>query len=234
MRFCPVCKKVVTHKDKRQIFCNQQCYNLIRKGKDNPNYGHKWNKEKKETLALKIKQQYNTGRKVWNKGLTKEDPRVAKYVSAHIGKPSGMLGKKAPHTSKNNKIRNTNNNPMWKKEARDKVSKANKGKTPWNKGIHAWYVAGKNNKKWKGDNWDRRSYRGSSWKSVIRQERLKRDDYKCVDCGITEKQHKNKLNCSLSIHHLEPWVLHHNNKIDNLITLCVSCHQKREAVICKK
>ncbi len=50
----------------------------------------------------------------------------------------------------------------------------------------------------------------------IRKERLELDEYKCQNCGT-----KNKI---LHIHHKIPLSKGGSNDIDNLITLCESCH----------
>ena len=61
----------------------------------------------------------------WNKGRSADpdspnyDPRVAKYVNTHIGKPSGALGKPW----------------KWSDESRERQSEQMKGRTAWNKGL---------------------------------------------------------------------------------------------------
>lgn len=52
----------------------------------------------------------------------------------------------------------------------------------------------------------------------IRQQVLKRDEFKCRKCGEDKK--------SLSIHHIDK--NKENNDIDNLITFCGTCHRKME------
>jgi len=73
-----------------------------------------------------------------------------------------------------------------------------------------------------------------------REQRLEMDDYECVDCGISVEEHIEKYGCSLHIHHIQPrsdftdstgdvdW--NRANKIDNLITLCASCHRVWEGL----
>lgn len=66
---------------------------------------------------------FKKGQRAWNKGRSADpdspnyDSRVAKYVRAHVGKPSGALGK----TWK------------WSDESRARQSERMTGKTPWNK-----------------------------------------------------------------------------------------------------
>ena len=52
----------------------------------------------------------------------------------------------------------------------------------------------------------------------IRKAVILRDKCKCMECG--------KSNCRLEVHHITPRRLKGANTLDNLITLCSSCHQK--------
>jgi 5-methylcytosine-specific restriction endonuclease McrA len=56
----------------------------------------------------------------------------------------------------------------------------------------------------------------------------KRDGYRCQHCGKTQKQNGR----SLDVHHIRPFRLFDNytdaNELDNLISLCMSCHGKAE------
>lgn len=54
----------------------------------------------------------------------------------------------------------------------------------------------------------------------IRKAVIFRDNCKCKECG--------KSNCILEVHHIIPKRLKSSNTINNLITLCSSCHQKTE------
>ena len=53
-----------------------------------------------------------------------------------------------------------------------------------------------------------------SIKTKLDEEAYARDGYKCVDCGKTN---------GLEAHHIVPDI----EEIDNLVTLCRSCHKKR-------
>ena len=122
-----------------------------------------------------------------------------------------------------------------------KISKKLKGRVPWNKGLTGetnkiirksneknseshkrsfkegkvqWnYVDGRS--KGKG----REKY-GCDWEK-IRQLILRRDNFICQKCGIKKKK--------LDIHHKIPFLISLDNSINNLITLCRSCHVKEEA-----
>lgn len=54
----------------------------------------------------------------------------------------------------------------------------------------------------------------------IRKAVILRDDCKCMECS--------KSNYKLEVHHITPKRLHGSNTLNNLITLCSSCHQKTE------
>lgn len=47
---------------------------------------------------------------------------------------------------------------------------------------------------------------------------LKRDRYKCVECGSTENIH---------VHHKQYRSNEGSNDLDNLVTLCAKCHKKK-------
>ena len=79
-----------------------------------------------------------------------------------------------------------------------------KGKKPWN------FIDGKSN--------DRRFTR--EWRNIAKKC-YERDGWKCIKCG-------NKG--SLNAHHIIPWSISKNDSLDNLITLCISCHKKIEPV----
>ncbi len=52
-------------------------------------------------------------------------------------------------------------------------------------------------------------------------------------CGISQKQAIKKYGSGLQVHHKIPYIFFNNdyikaNELDNLISLCRSCHQKEE------
>lgn len=62
---------------------------------------------------------------------------------------------------------------------------------------------------------------------------LQRDNYACRLCGITNQDHFIKYGRGLEIHHIDGNGImkdqnKKNNNINNLITLCCSCHPKIE------
>jgi hypothetical protein len=63
---------------------------------------------------------------------------------------------------------------------------------------------------------DNKDWRGTEWRK-IRLIVIKRDNYKCQLCPNTER---------LQVHHIIPWRDTHDNSPENLITLCIYCHQR--------
>ena len=62
-----------------------------------------------------------------------------------------------------------------------------------------------------------------------------RDDYRCQDCGMTNDEHIKKYQTWLTLHHKDGKGRNfpkreRNNSPDNLITLCLPCHGKRDSL----
>lgn len=67
----------------------------------------------------------------------------------------------------------------------------------------------------------------------MREVALRRDGYKCLHCGMTDMEHREKYNCSITVNHIDGrgWSAKvQNNKLENLETLCISCHIKKDIV----
>lgn len=88
---------------------------------------------------------------------------------------------------------------------------------------------GENSPAWRGGYKD---YKGSNWKRNARQAR-ERDNYICQDCMKTQSE----IGKRLDVHHIIPQrffeTLEESNILKNLISLCHSCHIKRDAKIWK-
>lgn len=87
----------------------------------------------------------------------------------------------------------------------------------------------KNNPKERYKIW--RRYQDKKKYDSKREQVLKRDNYQCKKCGITEEQHRKKYGYSLNVHHKDGHgynKLLKNNLMNNLITLCKSCHAKSD------
>ena len=77
----------------------------------------------------------------------------------------------------------------------------------------------------------------ASWRRVNDERRfngkkekiLKRDGYQCVKCNISEKEHIINTGMPLLVHHIDGNGKNakiKNNNLNNLQTLCFSCHTK--------
>lgn len=55
---------------------------------------------------------------------------------------------------------------------------------------------------------------------------LERDDYCCVACGMHDLEHKKKWGRPITIDHKDRD--RRNNSLDNLQTLCLSCHGRKD------
>ena len=73
----------------------------------------------------------------------------------------------------------------------------------------------------------RPEYRGGNWQGQARKARA-RDGFCCQGCGISEEA----LGRQLDVHHKVPFRLFESpleaNRLNNLISLCPSCHKKLE------
>jgi len=85
---------------------------------------------------------------------------------------------------------------------------------------------GKSNPNWNGGHSPERQsqYARSVWKELAKSI-LKRDKYKCQECGIGHTKNK------LVVHHIKPWSAYPELRfrVKNLITLCEICHRKKHS-----
>jgi 5-methylcytosine-specific restriction endonuclease McrA len=144
------------------------------------------------------------------------------YSKTRIGDKNPFFGK--TH-SKESLIKQSNsklglNNPMFGKkvplEVRLKISKSKKNKPRFD-------MVGNKNHMWRGGY---EPYYGPNWKEQRRLARL-RDNYKCQNCGKVEQLRE------LEVHHLKSFKSFNKNydkanDLDNLVTLCMTCHRKIE------
>lgn len=90
---------------------------------------------------------------------------------------------------------------------------------------------GSNNPSWiDGRSYNKRCYRGNDWESQ-RLLAYKRDNFTCQICQekCVAKNRKNKNqdhHLIIQCHHIVSWHLTQDNSLENLITLCASCHKK--------
>ena len=169
-----------------------------------------------------------------------------KQSKEHIEKRrKKMLGHKVSEETRE-KISNGNKGKIISEETKKKMSVSKKGKPTWNKGkklskdhreklskSHEGYIMpaepkrkigesmkGEKHHNWKGGK-TKRLLNRHSWK-LIRQQVLIKYDFKCQDCGKES---------NLCVHHVIPYREVREDKIENLIPLCRSCHIKEEGKI---
>jgi transposase len=89
---------------------------------------------------------------------------------------------------------------------------------------------GKHHPKWNGGSF---SY-GSGWSETKRERVRELDNHQCVDCDMTQEDHQSEHGCKLHVHHLikarDIDDAEERNAVDNLVTLCMSCHKRWEQV----
>ena len=83
------------------------------------------------------------------------------------------------------------------------------------------YHKGKNNPQWRGgiSKVYLQKTAEREWNKIRRQV-YKRDNYQCQVCG--------QNNITLYCHHIIPWRITQSDNLNNLITVCGSCHRKME------
>ena len=91
---------------------------------------------------------------------------------------------------------------------------------------HPWW---KENTDYYGPNWDEQ-----------RTKRRERDDRECVVCTMTMAEHIKWTGDALHVHHIRPrsefidedgtYDYERGNRLNNLVTLCATCHRKWEGV----
>ena len=102
------------------------------------------------------------------------------------------------------------NNPMKSQETVDAVMKTKKERN--SRGS----ASGEKNGNWKGG---RPKYRGADWHKQ-RRLAMERDQYTCQLCGIKQEE----IDRELTVHHILPYHDGGTNDLDNLLTVCMSCH----------
>lgn len=90
--------------------------------------------------------------------------------------------------------------------------------------------SGENNHMWKGGG---DPYYGTNWHQQ-REARLEQDGYECRVCGMTNSEHHREYDASLHVHHIRPLREFDDpceaNDLNNLVTLCHSCHGRWEGI----
>ena len=156
----------------------------------------------------------------WNKGLTKDDPRVLSYTlkrNEWLKKNHPFKGKKRPEHSR---FMSGENHPFYgKKHLKESKKKISETLSLVN--------IGENNPNWKGGTTKKYYLFGSGRKNkwnTWRKEVFKRDNWTCKRCGDYQTK--------LEPHHIfgitdliKNNLKKHIFNVDNGVTLCYSCHR---------
>lgn len=236
-------KKPFTEEHKLNIKISK--IKLFENGYVHPNKGKHLLQETKNKIgianSIKMKQfwiinpehykdlpQLRGGRKAWNKGLTKEDPRVAKYIkncsSSFFKKGQSLIDRfgeeKAKEVIENLIKRLKENNPNkngLSLETRKKISLYQTGEDEFIQ-FRVPFI---------------RRLRNSKEYVFWRYSVLKRDNYTCQECGCKENleaHHKKRFSLILNQNNIKTIEDAINFKdlwdINNGITLCLDCHIK--------
>jgi len=159
----------------------------------------------RKTCSTKCKQKLTgitnkkNGLMVWNKGLTKKDSRVRKYIDA--------IKKRFPKGTHYNIGR------VYSEERNNKISKSLKG-VPLSKEHRRILSISKG-----GDGTPVKGY-GVEFNYDLKEMIRDRDERRCQKCGVPEVECMTKL----PIHHID--YNKKNNSDVNLIALCTTCHPK--------
>jgi hypothetical protein len=171
-----------------------------------------WNKGLTKELDTRVKNKANAqvGKKgcpAWNKGLTKDtDERIKKCSGKNIKKSLHKIGKKHTKEWCENQSKSLKGHVSWNigltKETNESVKKASDKNT------------GELHFNWKGGDKDY----GCDFTNELKIKIKNRDNWHCANPWC--KSHCTKLD----VHHIN--YKKKDNRENNLITLCVSCHSK--------
>ena len=75
---------------------------------------------------------------------------------------------------------------------------------------------------------------GDGWNEEKRKQVRSRDSFKCRRCRTTQSEHIERFGQKLHVHHIVPAIQFESaekrNRPDNLLTVCIRCHQKIESL----
>ena len=206
VKICPICNEEFIYKKKNQIYCSAKCMGISKQ--------------------LDIKKCLYCGEDFKPyKDFLKFCSRECSH-SYHSGDKNSMYKGKDKHTCE------------WcGGEYEDYPSRNKRTRFCSEKCRIEWvgkFNSGEGSYMWKGGN--RTDYRGPNWRKQ-RSLVIERDNCKCSDCGISNNDSLVKYKAVLSVHHLKPYHEFDNyeeaNKLENLITVCLSCHKAREHKLIK-
>lgn len=108
-------------------------------------------------------------------------------------------------------------------------------KTEWQREnqheVDGWgYSSGADHRDWEGG---QQRY-GKGWNDKKKRTVRERDGFVCQACGLSNDAHQEEYGRALDVHHVRPArefdSAERRNDPDNLITLCIPCHQEWEGI----
>ena len=168
--------------------CSEQTEKYDARGRERTFiYGH--GNRGKKFPSLKHAKQFQKGQTPWNKGKHVEN--TGTFKKGH----KINLGRKFPP------------------EFGEKISKAQRGKSPTYFGASHW--------NWKGGITKKDKYLRQKFRKTIGRDVLKRDNYTCQVCSSTKNY--------LHVDHIKEWSKYPEDRFnpENCITLCYKCHYKK-------
>lgn len=174
----------------------------LRVGIKNPFYG----KHHSESAKIKISENH------WSKNGYESPMKGKHHTEENKKKLSIALKGRIPW--------NKNKHGIYSEETLERMRTSLKGRVVWNKDKECPQLSGTNNSRWRGG-WE--PYYGLNW---YRQKRLarERDEFKCQKCGILQNGTAHHVHHIIVFREFGRERYEESNNLDNLITLCVSCH----------
>ena len=247
-KYCIDCNKSISRRAKRCNRCNRKGRIVSEETKQKLriiNLGKKISEETRRKIS-----KANMGHSVSKETVRKIfETRKKNNSWKHTEETKKKLSDGHKKRYAEGKMKNYWEGKKLPKEMRDKISKAHMGKVlseetkkkmlgrvPWNKGKEGWtkdfenagfqqgnqIQLGKKHHNWQGGKID--NNRGKEWQ-VIRKIVLDKYDYTCLHCGSKG---------DLDVHHIIPYREVPEHKMENLISLCKSCHVKADRKYSKK
>ncbi len=184
-------------------------------GKGNPFYGKRHSLETKQKMKENHWDSSGTNNPFYGKKHTKKSrQQMSDLLKGH---PSWNKGKKASKETRRKQSESHKGHKMPEAQ-KEKLRMINTGRkhTDGAKLKMRKRALGKNNNNWLGGI----SFEpyGLEFSKELKISIRERDDYTCQLCGCKETNRRH------SVHHID--YNKKNNKLENLITLCVNCHQK--------
>jgi len=228
MKTCKYCNKKIENK-RNKIFCNRFCSGKYL-GEHTPKRrnpviyclycGKELTQQQTRTWHNGVRQKYCSTSCQMN-----YEYKVGIRNGQQITEKAHQTLREKGHYKRNNAYL-VEKNPARTKIARLKISNSKKGfknpmfnKKPWN---------------YKDDGLLKNRYiKRKEWLR-IKKLILIRDNFTCQACKITQEQSYQIYNQPLQVHHLIPYRICKEHKINNLITLCCRCHSKVTQIEQKK